>query len=373
MCNDLWKDRVQELTALGKDTDADCFKSWLRSQYAKTIRERKKDAEPGDFDRIGSEFHRWVRDTRETIGLDGAEEYARFIKREFDFYSKRYLAIVKAGNSLTPELEHIFYNAQAGFTLQPMLLLAPVLPTDDESTIRLKWRLCARYLDIVLTRRAWNYRSTDQSTMKYPIFRIMLLVRHLDPVELAAKLKADLDAEKETISNNNHFALHGTNGRQIMRILGRMTDYIETESGLASHYLEYTAGKGKRRYEVEHVWADHFEEHTDEFQHEADFSAYRNRLGGLLLLPKTFNASYGDMVYSAKLPHYFGQNLLARSLHPDCYNHHPGFVNFVASSGLPFAPCEDFNKEALDQRNTLYRQLAERIWNSNDLLLEAHG
>ncbi|HLH76784.1 MAG TPA: DUF262 domain-containing protein, partial [Candidatus Binataceae bacterium] len=36
----VWKDRVQALAELGKDEDADGIKSWLRSQYADSIRER---------------------------------------------------------------------------------------------------------------------------------------------------------------------------------------------------------------------------------------------------------------------------------------------------------------------------------------------
>lgn len=180
-CNELWKKRVQELAALGKDVDTDCFKSWLRSQYARTIRERKKAAEPGDFDRIGSEFHRWVRDTKDQLGLEGSEDYLRFIKQDFDFYSRQYLQLMEASRLLLPSLEHVLYNAQAGFTLQPMLLLAPIRPEDREPAITRKWRLAAMYLDILLTRRVWNGRSTDQSTMKHPIFRIMLAARSLDP------------------------------------------------------------------------------------------------------------------------------------------------------------------------------------------------
>ena len=93
------------------------------------------------------------------------------------------------------------------------------------------------------------------------------------------------------------------NRKQIPRILARMTNAVEQGSGMASRYLEYTTGKGKTRYEVEHIWADKDERHADEFSHKADFSAYRNRIGGLLLLPKSFNASYGDLPYEYKVKH----------------------------------------------------------------------
>src|SRR5207245_2200960 len=44
----VWKDRMNALLDLGKDEDADGIKSWLRSQHAETIRERKKGAAPED-------------------------------------------------------------------------------------------------------------------------------------------------------------------------------------------------------------------------------------------------------------------------------------------------------------------------------------
>src|SRR6202007_804111 len=38
----VWKERVAELQAFGKEEDADAIKSWLRSRYAESIRERKR-------------------------------------------------------------------------------------------------------------------------------------------------------------------------------------------------------------------------------------------------------------------------------------------------------------------------------------------
>ena len=139
-----------------------------------------------------------------------------------------------------------------------------------------------------------------------------------------------------------------------------MTDYVETRSGLASRYAEYVQRGGKNGYEIEHIWANHPEHHEDEFAHPADFDEYRNRIGGLLLLPKSFNASYGDLPYAEKRDHYFGQNLLARSLHEQAYEHNPGFRRFREESGLPFTAHADFKKADLDARQDLYRQSPSR-------------
>jgi hypothetical protein len=149
-----------------------------------------------------------------------------------------------------------------------------------------------------------------------------------------------------------------------------MTDYVETCSGGTSHYAEY-AQRGRGGYEIEHIWADHPERHIDEFAHPSEFEEYRNRIGGLLLLPKSFNASYGDLPYDEKREHYFSQNLLARSLHERAYEHNPGFLRFTRERGLPFRAHAEFRKADLDARQELYRRLAEQIWSPERLDREA--
>ena len=76
-----WKHQMAKLRDLGKDEDADCVKAWLRSQYADRIRERKAGAKPEDFDKQGTEFHRWVRENRERIGLDSGADFTAFVTR----------------------------------------------------------------------------------------------------------------------------------------------------------------------------------------------------------------------------------------------------------------------------------------------------
>ena len=365
--NTLWRDRIRELNDAGKEVEADCFKAWLRSQHATKIRERKKGAKPEDFDRIGTEFHRWLRDTADAVGLTQSECFYRFIDRDFNFYSRQYLRLIEAAQKPVPGLEHVLYNAQHGFTLQYMLLLAPLRPDDSESAVIRKIGLVAQYLDILLTWRLWNFRTIAYSTMQYAMVVVVRDIRGLAPDTLAHKLSDFLAQEKETFASNQRLYMHQQNRYPLHRILARLTDYVETQSGQPSRYLDYVS-EGKSRYEVEHIWADHPERHSAEFSHPADFAEHRNRIGGLLLLPKSFNASYGDLTYGDKLPHYNTQNLLARSLHAQCYDHNPGFLRFRDQSGLPFRSLPEFHKTELEARSQLYRQIAERIWNPADLM-----
>ena len=365
----VWRERIAECQESGKEEDADSIKAWLRSQHATKIRERKRDAKPEDFDLIGTEFHRWIREHEETLGLLKAGDFAHFIEKDYRFYTRAYLRTRWAGWELTPGLEPIFYNAQHNFTLQHTVLLAPLLPDDPEEEVLRKFRVVSSFLDILITRRIWNWRAIDYSTLQYAMFTVIRDIRGKSAVEAAEVLTQRLAEDQETFVKNERFALHGMNGRVIHRLLARMTDYVETQSGLASRFVEYLA-TGKKRYEVEHIWANHPERHQDEFSHPSDFAAMRNRVGGLLLLPKSFNASYGDLPYrdetepaKGKLEHYNAHNLLARSLHPLCYQNNPGFLGFVERTGLPFRAMTTFRSAELEERCQLYLRLAEHIWN----------
>lgn len=364
-----WKARVQALGEVGKDEDADGLKSWLRSQYADSIRERTRGAVPQDFDLIGTEFHRWVRDHEDRLDLEGSAAFARFIERDFVFYGHWYERLRRAVEAPTAGLERVHFNAQHNFTLQYPVLLAPLRVDDDEATALKKVRVVAAYLDILINRRIWNWRAIDYSTMQYAMFLVMRDLRGRSVEDLVRALRERLESETETFASNGSFRLHGMNGRQIHRLLARMTEYVETRSGGASRYAEY-AQRGRKGYEVEHVWADHAERHADEFGHPSEFQEYRNRIGGLLLLPKSFNASYGDLSYAEKRQHYVTQNLLACSLHEQAYDHNPGFLRFIERSGLPFRAHAEFKKADLDARQVLYQRLAEAIW-SPERLAEA--
>ncbi len=367
-----WKQIQQEMAELGNEELADFLKAWLRSQYANTIRERKKHAKPQDFDRLGTEFHRWVRDHHEEIGLNKSEDFYQFIERDMRFYAHWYKELRFAAHQYTPHLEDLFHIAQLGFTLQYAVILAPLQPGDDEKTAKQKIRIVAAYIENLLARRLWNWHSITYSTMQYAMFLVIKQVRGKSPQELAQILVQRLQ-EEDGFSQNERFSMHKMNRYMIHRLLARMTDFIERQSGLPPRYTEYVGNNGVR-YEVEHIWADHFDQHRDEFGHPADFQEYRNRIGGLLLLPKSFNASYSDLPFEQKREHYLMQNLLAQSLHPKCYERNPGFSRFIERSGLPFKPYDHFKKADLEERQRLSLQLAERTWNVErltDILVES--
>ena len=363
-CSDMWRKTLTNLREIGKEEDTDAIKAWLRSQHAHAIRKRTRDALPGDFDRIGTEFHRWVRENEQALLLSSSLDFAQFIKQDFTFYCRWYGVIRQAAKTLTPNVEAIYYCAQNNFTLQYPILLAPLHLDDDEQSIYRKLGIVSTFLDILITRRIWNFKSIDYNTMEYAMYTLIRDIRGKRIRDLVDLLEKYLAAHNHSFDEAERpFGLHLRNSPSVHRILARLTDYVEVQSGRASRYCEYIRRSGKHAYEIEHIWANNYEINGTEFDHPHDFDMYRNRIGGLLLLPKKFNASYGALPFSKKHKHYVKQNLLAMSLHGDAYDRDPGFSQFVAKSGLCFKPHSRFRKEDLDARQTLYTKLAEQIWN----------
>jgi len=371
----LWRERIEALRKLGKDEDTDAVKAWLRARYANSVRERRTGAENKDFERIGSEFHRWLGDRAAELGLKKGEDFFRFINDDMVFYTRQYERIRKA--SIKPEegLEPVYHVACFNFTLQYPLLLSPLLITDAPDVITSKIRTVAVFLDILLARRAVNYLSMTYGAMSYAAFLFLRDIRGLALPELVALLTTrlaeqgcDFDGTRDGRRNGfDGFGLNQWSKRYIKVLLARMTAYLESASGMDSSAAKYLV-EGRGRYEIEHIWADHYSRHRGEFASQADFADYRNRFGDLLLLPKSFNGSYGDLTYEKKRKHYVSQNLLAWSLHEQCYERNPGFLAYIQKEQLPFAPLEEFHKAELDARHALYRQLADRVWDPQRLI-----
>ena len=368
--NKLWRVQITALTDLAKNAESDFLKNWLRGKYANTIRERKKDAVPRDFDRIGTAFHKWVRDNKKAIGLSSADDYAKLVNHDFKRMSRRYIHLLKVSHRLKADWEHVYYNAVAGFTLQYLPIMAAVTLDDDHDTFKEKTRMIAAFLDVFVARRMANFRNFGYSTVVYTIFNLARDVRDkdLDTLrEILADRIADLDESFDGIAN---FGLTQRNTSHIRYLLARMTAWIECECGNGVGFAEYVNRRRKDPFEIEHIWADMYNRHTCEFTNPHDFADQRNQFGGLLLLPKSFNASYGNKKYEDKLPHYFGQNVLAASLHPRAYENNPSFKRFREETGLPFKYHRKFKKSDIEERQQLYRHICEQVWSPERLGLD---
>ncbi len=365
--NMLWRVQITALTDLDKNAGSDFLKHWLRGKYANEIRKRKKDAIDEDFELIGRAFHKWVRDNRKAIGLGSAIDYASFVNHDFKCMSNRYIHLLKVSRSLTPGWEHVYYNTVIGLTLQYLPIMAAVTPDDDQDTFREKTRMIAAFLDVFVARRIVNFNNFGYSTIVYTIFNLARDIRDrdLDTLrEVLADRIANLDNSFDGVVK---FGRTQRNTPHIRYLLARMTAWIENECGNGVGFSEYVDRSRKDPFEVEHIWANKFERHKDKFTHPHDFEVQRERFGGLLLLPKSFNAAFGDKTYEEKLDHYFGQNMLAASLHPHAYENNPSFRRFKEKTELPFRCHHEFKKSDFEERQQLYKLICEQVWSPERL------
>jgi uncharacterized protein with ParB-like and HNH nuclease domain len=365
--NELWKAKMLELKALGKEQESDCIKTWLRSQYGETIRERKRNATPGDFDIIGTAFHKWLRENGNNIGLKKSVDYNDFVQKEFILFSNTYVRITQYSEKLTEGFEYIFYNSNRNFTLQPLLLLASLDKNDTKDIIDSKLKIVSCFLDQYISIRIFNYKSLDYSAMTYAMFMMAKKIRQKSSIELVEILTNEITTMEFNLDGIIRFDLNGWTKRYMLHQLARITHFVEEQSGKDTKFDVYVNRSIKNPYDIEHIWVDHFERYSEAFESEEEFQRTRNMFGDLVLLPQDINRSLNDSNYSKKLPKYFGQNLLASSLNENCYENNPNFLRFANANNLKFNPSNDFKKETIKERQNLYLEIAKLIWNSDNL------
>ena len=372
--NNIWKQRIREFVDVGASEEEEFFRSWLRGKHARVSLQRDRGTASLSYEKI-DQFHRWVRDNHEELGLHASQDYFDFIIKNFNFFARYYLKMREASFTLTSGLEAIYYNALSTLSLQVqyMLALAPLRLDDNDDIATRKIKLVMAYLDIFVARKMVNTQKISYGSVWYEFFELAKRIRNMDLGELGATLvdtlgKMDINIDGVTWAHRP-FQLSWNTPQYVIRyLLARMTAWVEMESGKPSSLLNFVNRRGNPVH-LEHIWANKFERHKDEFDNEDEFQRQRNFFGGLVLLPGSVNQSFRDMPYEDKARHYLKENLLAASLHPMTYEKNPNFINFVKRSGLPFKPHPQFKKADILERQELYRQICERIW-SPDRLLE---
>ncbi len=364
--NDFWKKSIITLQTIDKEEDQRFIQSWLRAKYAITIRPGKAGSKNEDFEKIGTRFHNWFRDNLDLLGLDKDSQvgFNQFVNEQFKYYLDAYLRIAHAEEKLTPALESIHYIKQWGIasSLKHPLLLAPLVPTDSIDVANQKMNMVAKYIEIFCVRRSINFRNFGATSIRYTMYTLVKDLRNKTLEELSTILASKLDAMDEKWDAFYNFRLHGQNKAFVKYLLSRLSGYVDELAGESTNFVNYYHKSTGKPFEIEHIWSNHFVEYTDEFEQQNDFEDYRNRLGGLVLLPRGTNQSYGGKSYAIKKNHYIKENLLVKSLCPLAYENNPNFKRLMDEQNLPFEPHDEFNKSDLEKRQTLYQTLCERIW-----------
>ena len=368
--NRFWRESIQSLHRYSKEDGQKFFQAWLRSQFADTIRQSKAGSSNEDFEKIGTRFHTWFRDNLSKMGLksNSPEGFRALLHDEMKYYLRAYLDILEAQKQEKPGWEYVFYHSNWGIadSLGLPLMLAPLRSTDSSEVTRQKINEVARFLETFAVRRSINFRKFSASSIRYTMYTLVKDLRSKDLDSLRIVLRTKLNEMEETWDGLRGFRLHGMNRYFVKFLLSRVTGFIEQKSGYSTSFSTYFISPGTKPYEVEHIWADKFDEHRDEFEQQHEFDNYRDRIGDLVLLPQGTNQSYGAMPYAEKLDHYLKENLLVKSLHPKSYENNPNFLGMVRSLALDFKAHRRFAKADIDERQALIQRICEVIWGWDD-------
>lgn len=365
--NELWKTEMQKLHKYSEAADQSFFQAWFRGKYAISIRPGKAGSENQDFELIGSRFHSWFKDNHESIfKLSTADDFYSFFKNQFPFYVKWYLIAWDAQINFVPTMPHLNYIHQWGIaeSLQEPLLIASVNYGDTEQTLSQKLDFVARFIETFTVRRSINYRKFGQAAIKYTMFNIVKLIRSNDLSALATNLTNEVLNITEGWKGVWDFGLHGMNRNFVKHLLSRISNYLDNLVGKDTTYVTYHHPNG-RQFEIEHIWADKFEEHRDEFEQAIDFQHWRNLVGALILLPQGTNQSFSSDVYEDKLEHYLKENTYVQTLHQTFYSKNPNFLKSEVVQQLQFKPHPHFKKEDISDRQKLVERICEHLWTTD--------
>src|SRR3990167_9097387 len=277
--NEIWKRQILELTAIDAKEDDDFFKNWLRAQYADTIRATHAGASNEDFDIIGTTFHKWVRDNIPKIELADTTYYERFVMVYLPKYVAIYKLLKEYSLEFSADLECVFYNAERNFTLQYQVILSAIAPSDDNEIVKQKIQIVSRYIDQYIARRSFNFKTLGYNAVKNAMFVVSKKIRRKTVQELRDILQKELQKMDFDLNGIDDFYLNQFTMKNMRHVLARMTYFIENSSGLNTKFDDYVNREVKNPYDIEHVWADHYERFQDQFQTEREFQSARNRFG----------------------------------------------------------------------------------------------
>lgn len=367
--SDAWMHVISRLMDLDEEVGResikpeDAIQAWLRGQHAETSTRYSREiqeADRGDFEQIGNEFHRWVRKNSTPLGLDDEAAIVRFITRDFQFYADWYIRLRRAARELCPGLEDVRHVGAHSFNLQFMVLLSALRVGEQEEISLRKIRIVSAYLDIRLHRRLWQGDGIGQTQMRDEMFRVAKSLRGKSPRAIAKTLLRELETESD-FEDAPDLSLAQRNKHVIRVFLARLTCFVEEKMKATPSFDDYLA-TGINGYEIDHVIPNRFDKFRKHWDNKRDFDEERGFIGGLVLVSTTVNRELGSKLFASRRPKYRQENLLARSLDQEAYFPRSPIRSVNSRHSLKFKHYDRFGAIELHERQALLKQVAERIW-----------
>lgn len=379
--NHMWQDNINRVkSASSYDSsgvvnteDVEFISTWLRANYAQTLREGRRGANDEDFELLGEKFHTWVRsNAKAKMRLVKSSDYKTLIMTEMAKVTDLYLRLKAYSTTLTPGYEEVFYNANRDLNYQTMLIIAAVRNDDTNEDVERKIQMVSKFVDDFASIRIFNFKKVNWNTNKYQLFRVMRDIRDQDCKTIGMVLVRALRRMDVSIDAITRFSLNQFSSRYMLHLLARFTSYVNVKMGNPSQFDVYVDRKRKgNTYDIEHILPDDFGSYQEAFADTDDFHTSRQMIGDLIILTRDKNRSYQAMKYQEKVEKYIGDNVLAQALNSAAYQYNPKFLAVAGQYG--FKPISVFTKASIAERSNIYLQMAVDIWDPNAIKEIAGG
>ncbi len=204
--NEKWKYLINDLkTNIGQDADLEFFRNWLRAKYALTRRGAFKGSENEDFEKIGVQFHSWIKSNHKTLNLKKDSDFYYFILTDLDFYIKEYLTLYNLKNNTENEDLFITNSFTIADSLSYPLFLSPINKIDSIDVILEKYLIINKFIDNYTNIRMLCNRAITQSSIRNYFYDLIKESRNKSIEELYDLFNKESEKLKEIKSSTEIF------------------------------------------------------------------------------------------------------------------------------------------------------------------------
>lgn len=289
--NSIWRNQISKLHQFSVDEDLEFFRAWFRGRYADTMRAQSAGAKNEDFEKIGTSFHRWVKENNKKLELKNSKSYYFFIKTDFVFYSNLYVKIRELESKPIKGLERINYSTYwtIATSLAYPLYMSPITKADDEDTINKKLSIISGFIERYVFFRSINFNSISQTTIRYTIFNLVKKIRGLDIPELISTLQEFLSTMSEDIDAMRKLNIYTTNRKFLKYVLSRLTMHANSVCGINTDFYDLINARRKSGNNLSFLISDNYDQYAGYFANDEDFQDFRGNIGVLVLLRKDYH------------------------------------------------------------------------------------
>lgn len=352
--NDIWRDNISKLHYFSRDEDLEFFRAWFRGQYAQNM---KRSSSAGtareDFEKIGTSFHRWVKDNTKLLKLKTEENYYYFVKSDFVFYSNLYIRIKKLERYPTVGFKIVNYitNYSVAISLSYPLYLAAISKTDSEEEINDKIVIVANFLERYVILKSILHQPISQTSIRYSFFNTIIKeIRDLSVTELESNLKSYLTQYEEAYQEIRNINVFSTNRKFLKYFVSRVTMFIDNLCNLETDFYDLITARRKSGSNISHILK---EKDKVNFENDEIFYGNVSNIGAIALLRKDI-----DEIHESET------NVLYRILNNGVLSNEE---KRILNQNFDLPTIKKFSMEWLIENQSFIIQISKEMWNNTSL------